>query len=313
MPRRWIRLALLPCLAAALSAQAPTEKGRLGIPLSVRGKPGKKLTPLGVLRHAGSSVGLFLVFVGGSLLALVLYANLPAGRRVAKYGLQRALQSEFEGRFTIESVEQLSLDGLRARGVTVYDPDGHLVLSVNLISIQADLPGLLRKVLFGTGDLTLRFERARLDRAEVYLLPGRKNNVPTIADAFTPVPAIPGTSAGPSKRSVKVWLPAVEVGHIYGRMALDGVPTLEAELSSVHGSVVGSSELTAVDVERFSAQVRGLGGTDAKGVGSVHVRAPGAVWTSFDGYFGDVQFGTVVRVDSPKLDVTHTRFDAVGR
>jgi len=39
MARRWIRLALLPCLAAALSAQAPTEKGRLGIPLSELLKP----------------------------------------------------------------------------------------------------------------------------------------------------------------------------------------------------------------------------------------------------------------------------------
>ncbi|MES1179129.1 MAG: translocation/assembly module TamB domain-containing protein [Myxococcales bacterium] len=277
---------------------------RLGIPLSVRGKPGKPLTPLGVLGHVGSSVGLFLVFVGGSVLSLVLYANLPAGRRVATYGLQRALQTEFEGRFGIEAVERVSLSGLRARGVTVYDPDGRLVLSVNTISIQADVPDLVKKILFGKGELTLRFERARLERAEVYLLPGRKDNVPTIVDAFTPIPPIPGTGSAPSSRTVKVWFPEVEVGHIYGRMALDGVPTLETELSSVHGSIVGSAELTAVDVERFSAQVRGLGGTDAKGVGSVHVRAPGAVWTSFDGYFGDVQFGTVVRVDSPKLDVT---------
>ena len=87
-------------------------------------------------------------------------------------------------------------------------------------------------------------------------------------------------------------------------MALDGVPTLEAELSSVRGAVVGSAALTSVDVERFSATVRGLGGADATGVGSVHVRAPGAVWTSFDGYFGELQFGTVVRLDGPKLDVT---------
>ncbi|MEO6603250.1 MAG: hypothetical protein ABIQ16_25420, partial [Polyangiaceae bacterium] len=277
---------------------------RLGIPLSVRGEPVTPLTALRVLGHVGASAGLFVIFLGGSLLSLVLYANLPAGRRVATFGLQRALQSEFEGRFGIESVEQLSLSGLRARGVTVYDPDGHLVLSVNAVSIQANFPGLLKKIIFGSGELTLRFERARLERAEVYLLPGRKDNVPTIVDAFTPIPPLPGTSSAPSARTVKVWFPEVEVGHIYGRMALDGVPTLETELSSVRGSIVGSAKRTAVDVERFSAQVRGLGGADARGVGSVHVRAPGAVWTSFDGYFGEVQFGTVVRVDSPKLDVT---------
>ena len=277
---------------------------RTGIPLGVRGEQKKPVSALRLLAHAGASAGLFLVFVSGSLLSLALYANLPAGRRVATYALLRALQSEFEGRFGIESVERVSLTGLQARGVTVYDPDGHLVLSVNALSVRTDVPELLHKLLFGKGELTLRFDRARLERAEVFLLPGRKNNVPTLVDAFTPTPSTPGTSSGPSTRKVKVWFPQVEVGHIYGRMALDGVPTLEAELSSVHGSIVGSAELTSVDVERFSAQVRGLGGTDARGVGSVHVRAPGAVWTSFDGYFGDVQLGTVVRVDSPKLDVT---------
>ena len=82
------------------------------------------------------------------------------------------------------------------------------------------------------------------------------------------------------------------------------MPTLETELSSVRGSVLGAADLTTVDVERFSMLARGLGGADATGVGSVHVRAPGAAWTSFDGYFGEVQLGTVVRVDGPKLDIT---------
>ncbi len=270
---------------------------------SVR-RPQTRRSALSLVAHAGFGLGLLLVFVSGSLLSVVLYANLPAGRRVASSGLRRLLASTFEGRFAIDAVDHVSLTELRARGITVQDPDGRLVLSVSALSVQADLLDVLKKVLYGKGDITLRFEHARLERAEVYLLPGRKNNIPTIAEAFTPIPATPGTGSSSSTRTVKIWFPAVEVGYIYGRMALDGVPTLETELSSVHGSIVGSSKLTSVDVERFSAQVRGLGGADAKGVGSVHVRAPGAVWTSFDGYFGDVQFGTVVRVDSPRLDVT---------
>ena len=259
---------------------------------------------LRTISHVGWGAVLVLVFAGGCLLALVLYANLPAGRRVVAFGLQRVLSTTFEGGFSIDSVEKVSLKELRARGITVHDPDGHLVLSVSALSVQVDVPGVLRKLLLGKGEVTLRFDHARLERAEVYLLPSLQSNVPTIADAFTPTPSIPGTAAPSSATTYKVWFPEIEVGHIYGRMALDGVPTLEAELSSVRGAVVGSAPLTTVDVERFSAIVRGLGGADATGVGSVHVRAPGAVWTSFDGYFGEVQFGTVVRIDGPKLDVT---------
>ena len=256
-----------------------------------------------VLARVGMGAGLLLVFASGSLLSFVLYANLPAGRRGVGFALQRVLNSTFEGRFAIDAVERVSLSELSARGITVRDPDGHLVLSVNALTVKLDIPGMLQKLLQATGVVTLRFDHARIERAEVYLLPG-SHNVPTIVDAFTPAASPPGSATLPSARTFKIWFPEVEVGHIYGRMALDGVPTLETELSSVRGAVVGSAELTSVDVERFSATVRGLGGADATGVGSVHVRAPGAVWTSFDGYFGELQFGTVVRVDGPKLDVT---------
>lgn len=265
----------------------------------------KRRRALRALLHVAAGAVLLVVFVGGTLGALVLYANLPAGRRLAARGLQRTLTKTFEGGFEIEAVERLSLYELRATGVTIRDPDGHVVLTASEVSVQADLPALARKLLTGEGELTLRFDHARIERAEVYLLPG-KGNVPTIADAFTLTPTLPGTSTASDMSStpLKIWFPEIEVGHLYGRMALDGVPTLETEISTVRGSLVGTSELVSVDVERFSAQVRGLGGADARGVGSVHVRAPGAVWTSFDGYFGDVQLGTVVRIDSPKLDVS---------
>ncbi|HEX3853612.1 MAG TPA: hypothetical protein VHW01_21755, partial [Polyangiaceae bacterium] len=259
---------------------------------------------LSALWHLSAGVALLGLFAGGSALGLVMYADLPAGRRVIAFALQRALANTFEGSFSIDAVERVSLRELRATGITVHDPDGHLVLSVSALSIQADLPALGRELWLGTGDITLRIDHARIERAEVYLLPGIKNDVPTIAAAFTPSPS-PSTSAKtPSSKKLKVWLPEIEVGHIYGRMALDGVPTLETELATVRGSVQGAADLTAVDVERFSATVRGLGGADAHGVGSVHVRSPGAVWTSFDGYFGDVQLDASVRVDSPKLTIT---------
>ncbi|HEY3668691.1 MAG TPA: hypothetical protein VGL19_21990, partial [Polyangiaceae bacterium] len=259
---------------------------------------------LGVLWRVGATAALSLIFVGGTLLAFVGYVNLPAGRRLTALALQRVLASTFNGGFSIEAVDHVSLHELRASGITVRDPDGRVVLTVSALSIQADLASVAQQAWLGTGTVTLRFDHARIERAEVFLLTGLKSDVPTIADAFMPTPSKTSSGGAPSTRTLKIWFPEIEVGHVYGRMALDGVPTLETDLSTVRGSVQGAAALTAVDVERFSATIRGLGGADARGVGSVHVRAPGAVWTSFDGYFGDTQLGTVVRVDGPRLKVT---------
>jgi translocation and assembly module TamB len=260
---------------------------------------------LRVLWRVGEGAGLVLVFASGSILALLLYANLPAGKRLWAVTLQRVLSGAFYGNFSIDAVDHLSLGELRAHGITVRDPDGRVVLTVSTLDADADLVSLARKILRGTGTVTLRIDHARVERAEVYLMPGHDGAVPSIVDAFTPLPSeSPSTPSTPSARKLKVWLPEIVVGHIYGRVALGSVPTLETELSAVHGSVLGAPDVTAVDVERFSMLARGIGGVDARGIGSVHVRTPGAFWTSFDGYFGEVQLGTVVRIDGPTLDIT---------
>jgi len=259
---------------------------------------------LRALGRLGAGAGLLVVFAGATLSGIGLYANLPAGRRLLALGLERALASTFEGSFSIDAVDHISPTELRARGITVRDPDGRVVLAVTALSIQADFADIGRKAWLGTGIVTLRFEHARLERADVTLTPNTKSGAPTLADAFTPQPSKSAGVATASSRELKVWFPAIEVGHAYARSTLGGLPTLEAEASSAHGSVLGSAKATAVDVDRFSVVARGLGGADATGIGSVHVRAPGGVFTSFDGYFGDVQLGTVVHIDSPKLGIT---------
>ena len=82
-----------------------------------------------MLSRVGMGAGLLLVFVGGSLLSLVLYGNLPAARRGLAFGLQRVLADTFEGGFGLEAVEHISLHELRARGFTVHDPDGQTIAS----------------------------------------------------------------------------------------------------------------------------------------------------------------------------------------
>jgi translocation and assembly module TamB len=275
-----------------------------GLKSTTSGEPVRERVLRGLWR-VGEGAGLAVVFASGSLLALLLYANLPAGKRLLAATLQRVLSATFYGNFTINGVDHVSLKGLDAHGITVRDPDGHVVITVTSLSAQADLVALARNLWLGTGTVTVRIDHVRLERAEVYLISGKQTDVPTIVDTFTPLPSkTPSAPSTSPTRKLKIWLPEIEVGHIYGRVALGTVPTMETELSTVHGSVLGAADLTSVDVERFSMLARGIGGADARGIGSVHVRTPGAVWTSFDGYFGDVQLGTVVRVDGPTLDIT---------
>ncbi|HEY8946690.1 MAG TPA: translocation/assembly module TamB domain-containing protein, partial [Polyangiaceae bacterium] len=66
---------------------------------------------------------------------------------------------------------------------------------------------------------------------------------------------------------------------------------------SVRATPVGAE----VIVSRFGTIARGLRGADLRGIASMRLRAPGFVWTSFDGHFGDVQLGALVRVDGERL------------
>ncbi|HEY4104198.1 MAG TPA: hypothetical protein VGM44_09910, partial [Polyangiaceae bacterium] len=74
------------------------------------------------LWRVGQGAGLGLVFASGSLLAFLLYVNLPAGRRLLAGTVQNLLSSTFYGNFTIDAIEHVSLAGLKARGITVRDP-----------------------------------------------------------------------------------------------------------------------------------------------------------------------------------------------
>src|SRR5690606_35852552 len=90
----------------------------------------------------------------------------------------------------------------------------------------------------------------------------------------------------------------------------------ETDLRRVRGAVLVTPKGTVVDVPGFGMQLRGLGGADARGLGSFHLRYPGAIWGFFDGYFGEIQtsaFGNWdddrlrVRLDVPAVKPEHVR------
>lgn len=246
-------------------------------------------------------VGVVALFAVGAGVGLVGHLNTAAGRRVTTAFLGGALVDLFQGEVRIGSLQRVSAYEVVAADVVVRDPEGQVVLKVSRLTAQADVADIVTRLVRGDEKLTIVIDRVRLEHAEVEVVPGA-DGLPTIAQAFTPRPSAPSAEAAP-ERYVRVWLPMIEIGSVYGRGRLEGSPVLEAEVKGARASVLATPKGAAIDIGRFSLLARGVGGADAKGVASLHIRAPGAVWGSFDGYMGELQFGSVVRWEKEALDL----------
>jgi translocation and assembly module TamB len=252
---------------------------------------------LGIL----SVVGLTALFGVGAAAGLLGHLNLPAGRRATAAFVGKTLRDLFQGELVIGSITKVSPYEVQAEDIIVRDRAGRVVLQVTRITAQADVRDILTRILRGDEKLTIVVNHVRVERAEAEIVPDT-DGLPTLAHALTPRPA-PSSEPVGREQDVRVWLPAVEIGHAFARGRLGDSPTVEVELSGAHGSLLATPKGAAIDVARFALLARGLGGADAKGVASLHIRAPGAVWSSFDGYMGEVQFGSVIRWEGQALDL----------
>jgi hypothetical protein len=261
---------------------------------------------LRVVGRVLAALGLLATFLAATLAGLLLHLDLPAGRRLAARALSQLLGDLFQGTVTIGRFDDIDLSSVTASNIEVHDPQGKLVLEVSELRAKADLPAIAEEVLWGGQKLDIVIPHVRIEKAEGNILPDPVTGVPSIAAAFTPVvrPSKPGAKPSGPPRQIRVWLPHIEIGRAYARGTVAGLPTLEAELAQVTGSVLATQKGVAVDVSRFGTVVRGLAGTDARGTGTLHIREPGAVWTSFDGYFGNVEFGAFTRVDENRITAT---------
>lgn len=249
-----------------------------------------------------SVIGLTALFGVGACGALLLHLNLAASRRATADLLGQALAGIFQGQVNIGSIAQVTPGTVEAHDIVVRDQAHRVVLKVTRLTAQADLFDILTRIVRGDEKLTIVIDHVRVERAEADIIPDA-DGIPTLAQAFTPRPSPAGTPSDASSRYVRVWLPAVEIGHAFARGSVVGSPTLETEINGAHGSVLATPKGAAIDVKRFALLARGIGGGDAKGVASLHIRAPGAVWGTFDGYMGEVQFGSAVRWDKGAFDL----------
>jgi translocation and assembly module TamB len=264
------------------------------------------------LRASGSffvkllaTLALCAVFAAAGVIGVVVHANLPAGRRIAATTVTRMLSDTFQGTVTLGTIERLGMNGLEIDEIRVIDPMDNTVLVLERVRVRANVDRILRDVLFSTNKLTIVIRHIRAERAEAQIIPDPETGIPTIERTFFLTPE-PEKKREPSRpgRQVRVWMPSIEVGRVYGRGTVAGLPMMETTVANVRGSTLVTPEGVAVDVERYGVVLRGLAGADVTGTGELHIRAPGAVWTSLDGYLGDVGLNAFVYVRGDKLDIT---------
>ncbi len=264
----------------------------------------------------------FVVVATGWLVSLVVFGalgvlvhiDLPAGRAVTATMLERFLTDFFQGSIDVQGLRSVSATGLSADTVSVYDVYGNRVLVVRGLRARASLRQIASKLLSDESKVSIVIHHVRVEAADAQIIADPKSGQPTIGDAFTPAPAPEGPA---SERYIRVWLPVIEIGRIFARGEVaKGAPTLETDLAGVRGSVLVTPKGTAIDVPGFGMHLRGLGGADARGLGSFHLRYPGPIWGFFDGHFGEIQtsaFGNWdkdrlrVRLDVPEVKPEHVR------
>jgi len=229
------------------------------------------------------------VFVTALVGGLLLHVGTPLARRVLARVLSEGLSALFIGQVTVSHLDAVGPNQLAARGVVVRDPEGVVVLEIGRLRVNARAVELARRAWLGTGKQTLVIDHVRADEVTCAVLTDAQSGSPSIARAFQPTPS--SRSSEPratGEREIRVWLPPVEIGRGSARGVFPGLAAVEADVSHVIGSVLATRRGAAVDVERFGTVVRGLGKVESRGTGELHVRAPGRLWSSFDGFVGDV-------------------------
>lgn len=268
----------------------------LGPPRTAGGQP-----PRGRwLRRLIGALALTVVFVAALVAGALLHLDLPAPRRAAAVLVSRTLSDLFEGRLEVGSFESLGPFQLEARDIRVHDPGGVLVATVDRLHATYLATNVLREYLGGRESWQLRIDHVRLDGAWALVLPG-DGELPTLIETFRvrSDPAQP--SRGPTRR-VTVTFPVVELGHLEAEGRFGEAPPMHAELRSARGALLVTPDGATIDFERFGLRLVAFDRWQASGLAGIHVRAPGPIWSSFDGELGEVPVSFFGRLDGKHVE-----------
>jgi translocation and assembly module TamB len=157
--------------------------------------------------------------------------------------LERELDALLIGDVQIDRIERLSLGGVLARGITVHDGQGRVVLRARKLELGLRPWSLLR--------LRLRFTHGRLEDGRIHAFPSE--TAISLFDALMPVPST--APPPPDATSLDVLFQAIHVlrCEVYG--AVPGLEGLDATIEEARGEIRIEREL-AVRVTQVRGRMR---------------------------------------------------------
>ncbi|HEX5660529.1 MAG TPA: translocation/assembly module TamB domain-containing protein [Polyangiales bacterium] len=159
--------------------------------------------------------------------------------------LEELLDSLLAGDVQIDRIERLSLGGVLAKGITVHDPQGRVVLRAKTLELGLAPLALLHG--------KLRFTHGRLEDGRIHAFPSEQAAL-SLFDAFLPVPST-APKTEPSSGGLEVAFEAIHVLRcaLYG--AVPGLEGIDATLDEARGEIVVEDELR-VRVWQVQARMR---------------------------------------------------------
>jgi translocation and assembly module TamB len=133
--------------------------------------------------------------VGLALSAIAFLAAAPMTRPLVASRVVALLDEGIAGSLVLEGVEVLARGGMELRGLEVYDPHGHLVLSAGRARVFTDITGLRRRVV----GLSVEIESPSV------LLEEEPGGGVSIARAFAPARPAPAVATGEARDGGSRW------------------------------------------------------------------------------------------------------------
>jgi translocation and assembly module TamB len=264
-----------------------------------------------VLEKSAAALGLLWVFTVSLLGGAVLHANLPLSRRVLTPLIEAELDATFEGRIRLGTVEAVTLRSVRLRNASVLSPEGERVLRVDRLRARGSLPNAILAALTGYTSGPIHLEHVRAEGLECQVRSGPSGGPPSIARAFAPRRRASGEgSALVPETSPLLTIDAIEVGHVWCRIAVPRGPTFEAEANKANGRLVAYRHGVDLSAEA-PVVVRGLVGAEIRGSATFALNRSGNMNGGLAGFAGDLGVtgsGTyqarrmTLRVDVPKAE-----------
>ncbi len=267
-----------------------------------------------------ATLGLTTVFACSVVVSLGLHLNLAPLRRIARYQVNRILETALEGKLIVEDFDHLSLGSVEIHSVVALDPVGRQTVRASGIKAQYDLRAFVREAIRGNFLLSLPLVQiadadVQLDRDEDGRLGIEKTFVPKVRKRAT-------TTSKPSakkKGTATIMLDRIEIAHASAKGNVTAPRNLDAEVTRLVAKLLIDQEKYRLDVEPTGVRERGLLPAEITGSGDYHLHidfpppatAPDQpvslvprLWSDFSGRAGNLEVLAHAKLDGKTISAS---------